>query len=129
MLGALMQLTLLPDTLAVCRLAPQEALPAWALQRSVFFSVTWTVDELSIVCSAASVPEYIRCEQPWKVLKIVGPLDFSLVGILAPLATSLAQANISIFALSTFETDYILIKEEQVGRAVEVLQGLGHHFS
>jgi uncharacterized protein len=129
MKGNLMQLTLLPDTLAICRLAPQEALPMWALRRSSFFSVTWTVDELSLVCSAAAVPADILCEKPWKALKIIGPLDFSLVGILAPLATSLAQVNISIFVVSTFDTDYLLVKEEQADRAVEVLREQGHSFS
>jgi hypothetical protein len=123
-----MQLTILPTTLAVCRLSPQDALPTWALGRTSFFSITGTADELSIVCANASVPDDVSCERHWKALKIMGPLDFSLIGILAPLATVLAQANISIFAVSTFDTDYILMKEEHVVHAVEVLQQHGHLF-
>lgn len=119
-----MRLILLPDILAICRLAPDEDLPAWAMQSSSFFAVTRTADELSIVCSDAVVPVGTRCERPWKALKIVGPLDFSLVGILAPLVTALAQAGISIFAVSTFDTDYILVKEEQAAHAIEVLQNM-----
>jgi hypothetical protein len=123
-----MQLAILPSTLSVCRLAPQDALPTWALDRTSFFSITWTADELSIVCSDASVPEDVVCERHWQALKIMGPLDFSLVGILAPLVTALAQAKISIFAVSTFDTDYILVKEEHVEHAIEVLKQQGHHF-
>ncbi|GCE28244.1 amino acid-binding protein [Dictyobacter alpinus] len=123
-----MKLAIVPLTLAVCRLAADEPLPGWAVQRHGFFSITATGDELSIVCAASAVPEGIRCEQPWRAIKIVGTLDFSLVGILASLAEVLAQAQISIFAISTFDTDYILLKEPQLERARVVLEQAGHDF-
>ena len=123
-----MKLTVVPLTLAVCRLGADEPLPGWAMQRQGFFSITATEDELSIVCAAAVVPVGVTCEQPWRAIKIVGPLDFSLVGILASLADVLARAQISIFAISTYDTDYILLKEPQLEQAIVVLEQAGHDF-
>ncbi|GHO85011.1 ACT domain-containing protein [Dictyobacter formicarum] len=121
-----MRLVLLSLELAVCRLAPEEAIPAWAVRRTGFFSITSTEDELSLVCVADSVPEEVRCERNWRAIKVVGPLDFALVGILASLSSTLAQAQVSIFAVSTFDTDYILVKEPQLAQAVDALEQAGH---
>jgi hypothetical protein len=119
-------LLLLPDTLAVCRLAPDAEVPAWAWTGEPA-SVTRTRDELSIVCRAAAVPEGVRAEVGWRCLKVQGPLDFGLTGILAALTAPLAAAGIAIFAVSTFDTDYLLVKAENLDRAIDVLRGAGHH--
>ncbi|EAX48395.1 conserved hypothetical protein [Thermosinus carboxydivorans Nor1] len=91
-----------------------------------FFSITKTVDELSIVCPEGVVPENVLCEKGWKILKIQGTLDFGLVGILAMVSTALARAGISIFAISTYNTDYILVKDRDFNSAVDILRNEGH---
>lgn len=100
----------LKKTYAVCRLEKEEQIPSWAL-KGEYLSITKTEDELSIVCAEECVPENIRCEKSWRILKVLGPLDFSLIGILSDISTTLANNNISIFAISTYDTDYILIKD------------------
>jgi hypothetical protein len=118
-------LSLLADTLAICRLQKESEIPPWALAEG-FSSITRTADELSVICLQKNVPHGFRCEKGWRCLKVEGPLDFALTGILASLTTVLAQAQISIFAVSTFDTDYILVKEEQLKNAIEVLSKAGH---
>lgn len=118
-------LSILPDTLAICRLRKNATIPDWAVSGE-FFSITKTADELSIVCHQGSVPENVRCEKDWRCLKVEGTLDFSLTGILAALAAPLAEAGISIFAVSTFDTDYLLVKEHQLENAIQVLSAAGH---
>lgn len=123
-----MLLTLLPDPLAVCRLAADDALPAWLPARG-FVSVTRTADELSIVCADDAVPDGIRAERGWRCLAVAGPLDFGMTGVLASIAAPLADAGISIFALSTFDTDYVLVKAEKLAAAAEALRRAGHSLS
>jgi len=91
-----------------------------------FVSVTRTADELSVVCPGEAVPSSVRAEHGFRVLKIDGPLDFSLTGILAAVAGPLADAGISIFAVSTYDTDYVLVKAKDLNQAVAVLQAGGH---
>jgi hypothetical protein len=93
-----------------------------------FFSVTRTKEELSLVCLQKIVPEETRCEKDFRSIKVEGPLDFALVGVLASLTKALAQEEISILAISTFDTDYLLVKEAQVDRAVQKLSQAGHRF-
>jgi len=114
----------LPDTFAICRLAASAPIPAWA--RGDFLSITRTRDELSIVCAQPNVPAGIRCERDWCALQVVGQLDFALTGILASLSAPLADAGISIFALSTFDTDYVLVKARDLENAIRVLREAGH---
>ncbi len=97
-------------------------------EMSDFFSLTKTCDELSVVCSQMAVPNNVQaeCERDWKIFKVMGPLDFSLVGILANLSALLTAASISIFVISTFDTDYILIKEVNLDQAVTALEKGGH---
>lgn len=123
-----MQLIVMPDKLAVCRLLPSEDVPLWVWREKSLLSVTYTADELSIVCASGNVPDDVQCERNWRAMKVQGPLDFSLTGILASLAGPLAGAGIAIFALSTFDTDYILLKEDALQQAVSVLQQHGHEF-
>ena len=111
----------LPLKLAICRLNNTEDIPSWALACTDFFSITKTLDELSIICSQDAVPANVKREIGWRAFKVVGPLDFSLTGVLSSLISPLAQNKISIFALSTFDTDYVLIKEENFARALEIL--------
>ena len=119
-------LLVLPDTFAICRLSPDAPMPDWALTGS-FFSIARTVDELSIVCPQSNVPPEIQCDRDWRCLKVEGPLDLSLIGILASLTVPLARAGIGIFAVSTYDTDYVLVKEKRLEEAVLVLSQEGHH--
>lgn len=116
-----LKISLLKPTVGVCRLAPTEHIPSWASEGQ-FFSITKTGEELSILCEESFIPEGIICERNWRVLKVEGPLDFSLIGILSRISSLLAEAGISIFALSTYDTDYILVKDKDIDRAVEVLR-------
>ena len=119
-------LSILPDSLAICRLEPDDPFPDWTGNGDLL-SLTRTTDELSIICPQAIVPEGVLADKGWRALKIQGPLDFSLVGVLAELAGLLADAKVSIFVISTFDTDYILVKEEKLKRATEALMIAGHH--
>ena len=107
--------------LAICRFSPDAAIPA-RLGESDFVSITRTPDELSIVCGENSIPDDVEAERNWRLIKVMGPLDFSLTGILASLISPLADAGISIFAISTFDTDYLLVKKDTMKRALGILQ-------
>ena len=110
---------------AICRLAPDAAVPGWAL-RGTFFSVTSSADELSIVCPEAQVPPEIQHENDWACLKLEGPFPFSETGILTSFVQPLSDRAIPIFAVSTFDTDYVLVKQAWVEKAVEALKDSGH---
>lgn len=120
-----LHLTLLPDTLAICRLPAGSQLPDWAASASLS-SVTWTPEETSVVCPAAAIPPDVQTESGWRAFVVAGPLDFGLTGILLSIARPLAGSGISIFALSTYNTDYILVKESALDAAVAALTGSGH---
>ncbi|AEG60088.1 ACT domain-containing protein [Desulforamulus ruminis] len=123
----MLNLSLLEGTFAVCRFPPSTALPHWAVGGK-FFSITKTMDELSLVCPQESTPETLNCERNWRCLKVEGPLDFSLTGVLSSLTLPLAQAGISIFAISTYDTDYLLVKEDRLEQAVAILSRQGYRF-
>ena len=110
---------------AICRLEADAAVPDWA-QSCSFTSVTRTPEELSVVCPQDRVPVGVTCERHWRCLQVVGPLDLSLVGVLASLATALADAGVSIFAVSTYETDYLLVRDGDLVAAAEALRDAGH---
>lgn len=116
-----LKLLVLPQVLAVCRLAPDAALPDWIDTTAGFLTISRTADELSLVCDLERVPEGVRVEPGWRAFKVEGPLDFALTGILAALAKPLADAGISIFAISTFDTDYLLVRVKELDRAIAVL--------
>ena len=111
---------LLKERLGLCRLTKNELIPQWAIN-SDFYSITKTLEELSIVCSQDNIPSNIKCEKEWRALKIERQLEFSLIGILASIGTILAQKGISIFAISTFDTDYVLVKEKDIANAIRAL--------
>ena len=123
-----MRLALLSERFAICRLSALQPLPTWFHYQGMLSSVTYTSDECSIVCAEEIVPQDVQSERGWKAIKVLGPLDFSLTGILASLATPLANAHISLFALSTFDTDYLLVKEIFITDAQETLIQSGHTF-
>ncbi|MDX1933076.1 MAG: ACT domain-containing protein [Capsulimonadales bacterium] len=118
----------LPDELALCRLEPTAPFPEWARSAS-FFSITRTPDEWSLVLPRTTIPDglpSLKVERDWRALMVVGPLDFALTGILASLTVPLADAGIPIFALSTFETDYLLVKAVRFAEAIDALRRQGH---
>ena len=118
-------LAVLDKLYTVCRLAPEADVPHW-LPATGLVSVTRTTEELSIVCPSDAVPESVEAERDFHTLKIEGPLDFSLTGILLAVAAPLADADISIFALSTYDTDYVLVRKADLDNAVRVLKMAGH---
>ena len=121
----MLTLTLLEQTFTLHRLEPDAELPAPALH-SPFFAIMRTADETSLVLPESIEIESDKSDVGWGCFKVEGPLDFSLVGILARIANVLAEAQVSIFALSTFDTDYILVKREQVQAAKEALRAAGY---
>lgn len=114
-----------PERFAVCRLNHNAPIPAWASAGTIF-SITRTADELSIVCPQSLVPGAIRCERGWRCLRVVGTMEFSMVGVVASLSRPLAEAGIGIFVISTFDTDYLLVKENDLEKAVAALRSAGH---
>ena len=122
-----MNLKLMDGLFSVCRLNPTDKVPDWVFQ-SDFYSINKTEDELSIVCEASLVPEIVKTEKYWSLIKVEGPLDFSLTGILSSLAKPLADEKISIFAISTFDTDYLLVKKENLSKAKSTLENSGFSF-
>ena len=106
---------------AVCRLAPDAAIPPWATAAGGLCSITQTASELSIVVRATVVPDGVTAEAGWRAMAVEGTLDFGLVGVLARLSGTLAEAGVSIFVLSTYDTDVIMVKAEDVERAVDAL--------
>src|SRR5262245_43396681 len=126
-------LVLLPDAYAVVRLPPAAPTPAWSRSAPAFFSITRTPDELSIVCPQSAVPAGLTATHPGarllhglRLLKVHGPLDFSLVGVIASLAAPLAAARISLFPIATFDTDYLLIRDPDLPAAIQALTRAGH---
>jgi hypothetical protein len=123
-----LHLTLRPERLAICRLGAADAIPPWAAS-SRFSSITRTDDELSVVCADADAPPEIRQDRGWRAFQVEGPLPFEATGILAAIAAPLAAAGIPIFAISTFDTDYVLVKDADARRAVGALTAAGHRVS
>ena len=120
-------LNLLPTTFAICRLDPAAGIPDWAI--GTFVSITRTADELSIVCEQASVPQNVRAERDWRCLRVAEKLEFSMVGVISTLTTAFAEAGISVFVVSSFDTDFLLVREADVQQAVKALTESGHTVS
>jgi hypothetical protein len=121
-----LSLKVLPDTYAVVRLDPDDALPAWFRPKGLR-TVSWTAEELSILCEETMVPAEVSAERGWRCLMLQGPFPFELTGILLAVLAPLAEAGIGIFALSTFDTDYVLVKQTALESALDALRRSGHH--
>jgi hypothetical protein len=119
------RLAVVEGEFGVARLHADDPAPGWAREGSIT-SVTRTADELSIVCAAETIPADVRAERGWRCIRVVGPLDFSLTGILASIVGPLAAAKVSVFTLSTYETDYVLVRGPRLGAAIECLRAAGH---
>lgn len=122
-----LELRLLDGALAVARLDAGAAQPDWVTAGAgQLLAVVRTPNELSVVCRQGAVPLDVRAERGWRALEVAGPLEFALTGVLASLAVPLAAAGVPIFALSTFDTDYVLVREERLDDAVGALRDAGH---
>lgn len=117
-------LDLLAGSYAVARLDPSAQIPAWAAGE--FVSITRTAEELSVVCLESCLPPDVQAERGLRCLRVAGPLAFDLVGILESIARPLADAGIPVFAVSTYDTDYLLVPEAELEGAVEALTAAGH---
>lgn len=120
-----LELTLLPQQFAIARLAVDTPIPEWAT-KGAFFSVSSTEDELSVVTEAVNVPADVKFQAGWRILKVQGPFVLSEIGVLASLASPIAEAGVSLFAISTFDTDYLLISADQLEKASSALERAGH---
>lgn len=118
-------LSLAPERFAVCKLPTSAPIPPLPLHASLV-AVTFTPEELSLVVPEDAAPESADIAGGWRALRVAGVLDFSLTGVLASLATPLAQAGVSIFAVSTYNTDYLLVQESSLAVALDALRAAGH---
>jgi hypothetical protein len=118
-------LDIIPGAFAVCRLSADATLPHWA-EHGAFSSITRTASELSIVCASEGVPAEVLAARGYRGLAVRGPLAFSLVGIVAALAGPLAAASISIFVVSTYDTDVLFVRDADLDRTIAVLRSAGH---
>jgi hypothetical protein len=116
----------LRSELAIVRLSAAAGLPWWAAGSEEFLSFTRSDAETSVVCEARRVPEGARAERGYRALRVEGTLPFEAVGVLASIAVPLAHANTPIFVISTFDTDYVLVREAMLPAAVQALREAGH---
>jgi len=127
----MLDLDLLPEEYAVCRLPAGSALPASLTSgpEKGVISVTWAPDELSIICPSDRVPPEAVVETPWRCFRVVGPLDLALTGVLASLIGPLADARVNIVTFSTYCTDYLLVPTVRLSEAVDTLTAAGHRIA
>jgi hypothetical protein len=118
-------LSVMEGRYAVAKFPCDVAIPAWATD-SAFFSVTRTLEELSVVTAETSVPREVDASRGWRMLKVQGPFAFEENGVVASLANPLARVGVGIFVISTFDTDYLLVQHEEIPVAVETLEHAGH---
>jgi len=114
-------LSILPEKIGICHFAKNSPIPDWALEKTNFTSITRTQDELSITLPQEKIPGGVMVERDWRAFKLEGDLDLSSVGVIASLAKPLAEAQISIFNVSTYETNYILVEEKNLRKAKKIL--------
>ena len=124
---SLPRLRICNESLAIAKFSDMDAVSALA---GSFFSLTCTAQEISLVCEVDALPaNAISVSKIWRCLEVVGPLDFALTGILSPIAKILAEANIAIFAISSYDTDFVLVREEMLAAACEALQAAGYEIT
>jgi hypothetical protein len=126
----MLDLALVPGDYAICRLPAGSAMPAGfaeaAMAGNGVISVTWTPEEVSILCPAERVPPGATVETPWRCLRVAGPVQLALTGILASIVSPLADARVNIFAFSTYDTDYLLVPAVRLAEALAALSAAGH---
>jgi hypothetical protein len=122
-----MDLRVLSERLSVCRLPVDAPWPVPGAGTS-FYSVTRTESEVSVVCAEDAAPagDHVRVEPDWRALEVAGPLDFSMVGVMAALTAPLADVDVSVFVVSTYDTDYVLVHAAALEKAIEALRAAGH---
>jgi hypothetical protein len=123
-----LRLVSVPGTYCVCRLDPGGD-PGPRPEDSGLYSVTWTPEEISVVCTTDLAPEGAQVEGPFAALRVAGTLDFSITGVLSGLTTALAAGGVAVFAISTYDTDYLLVPEDRLGPAAERIREAGHEVS
>jgi uncharacterized protein len=121
-----MKLFTLPGELTVWKIKPGDQPPLPPRNGKGFWSMTITGEEISIVSSPDNVPHGVREQPGWRALAVEGPLDFSMIGVLAALASPLAESGIPLFMISTFDTDYLLVSSERLKKTITVLEKAGH---
>jgi hypothetical protein len=128
----MLDLDLLPEEYAVCRLPAGSPLPA-SLSSGPddkgVISVTWAPDELSVICASTRIPDGATVEAAWRCLRVVGPLDLALTGVLASLVGPLADARVNLVAFSTYDTDYLLVPQVRLTEAIDTLTAAGHRIN
>jgi uncharacterized protein len=123
-----MDLILLPDKYSICRFSRDDILPDW-IYSSDFYSVTRTGDELSVVTKHhEDIRSQVIASNNWRILRIQGPLDLSLTGIISGISSALSEKGIPVFTISTYDTDYILVRQDDLFNAIEALRQKGHNF-
>lgn len=125
----MLDLVLLPDDYAVCRLEPGSAVPSGLDAGKGIVSVTWTETELSIICPARQAPTDATVNAPWRCFRVNGPLDLALTGIMAAIVGPLAEARVNVFVFSTYDTDYVLVPTVRLEEARAALSAAGHRLT
>ena len=118
-------LKILPDRMAVCRFDPAAAIPDWIAEIG-FYSIIRTEEELTIVCPETHIAPGISSEAGWRCFRVQGPLDFSEIGIIFSLTRPLAENGVSVFVISTYNTDYLMVKDNDLAKAIDALTAEGH---
>lgn len=118
-------LSVLPEKLGICHLSKNIPIPGWAEDIS-FCSITRTSDELSIICPQGKIPAGVMAELNWRAFKLEGDLGLLSVGVIASLSKPLAEAGISIFNISTYETNYLLVEDKELAKAKNILSSFCH---
>lgn len=121
-----LSLELLPDIYAICRLDADAAVPVWAA--GPFVSVTRSSHELSVVCLQSRVPSQIPSERDWRSIRVEGPLSFSTTGVISSIAGTLASRHVTVFVVSTYDTDYVFVRQTQLPEAIDSLVSEGYRF-
>ena len=114
-------LSILPEKLGICHFDKNSPIPDWALEKTNFTSITRTIDELSITLPQEKIPGGVMAERDWRAFKLEGDVELASIGIIASLAKPLAEAKISIFNVSTYETNYVLVEEKNFAKAKNIL--------
>lgn len=117
---------MLATPLALCRLSAADAIPEWTTRTTTFLSISRTPTELSIVADESAVPSQLEARRGYRAFCVEGPLPLNLIGIFAPIASSLAAANIPIFPIATYDTDYVLVAAEFLERTITTLEAAGY---